>query len=393
MKRLTLLTILLVVVGLTAGALEVKPAFTLSGSATLTWGVDLETGLTGFSNSAAADLTVTLLAADGTDTHAGTGDWYGSITISNVELGFASDEALVAYITGGALGVSAKIVGMGGALAIGVYGAPTVGKDYVAGIEEGTYDDTVVDATETGDVGVFYAGMGTYVSYTINEMLMLGVDIVSDGDWTANTDNAYAAEFEAQVKAAGFTVNLGVNYGFGTTWGGNPVEFGVNVAGPVGPVALWAGFDAMYETAFAFDVGASATLTLANTDTVLLAVYYGDAFDGLDMRFVFTEPAAKGFVDNLDASLTAYVLDVGGTTGLEYEVIFAAGYLMGKLYPHFGLTYGDANDAAAFMTAYVHCDYTLFAAAKTVLFFEWRDIAIIPAFDAGVLAVGVTVTY
>jgi len=41
MKRLTLLTILLVVVGLASGfALEVKPAFSLSGSATLTWGID-----------------------------------------------------------------------------------------------------------------------------------------------------------------------------------------------------------------------------------------------------------------------------------------------------------------------------------------------------------------
>jgi hypothetical protein len=84
MKRLTLLTILLVVVGLTAGALELKPAFTLSGSATLEWGIDLDNMTTGFLNSAAADLTVTLLAADGTDTHAGKDGWYGSITISNV---------------------------------------------------------------------------------------------------------------------------------------------------------------------------------------------------------------------------------------------------------------------------------------------------------------------
>lgn len=393
MKRLTLLTILLVVVGLTAGfALEVKPSFSLSGSGTVQWGVDLESGWTGFKNSYAADLTVTLMAADGSDTHAGKEGWYGSITLSNVEL-YATDGvwALVGDAT-----VAAQIVGMGGNLKIGVYGAPTVGKDYVAGIEEGTYDDTVVDATETGDVGVYYSQKyGTYLSYTVSEALMLGCDVISYEDWTANDTNAYAFEFEAQAKAAGFTVNAGVSYGFGADWAGTPVEFGVNVAGTVGPVALWVGFDGISPT-FAFDVGATATLTLPTTNTLAVGVYYGDAFNGLDLQVAFTEPAAKGLVDNLDAGLTFYLLDVGGTIGMEYEVIFTAGYLMGKAYPHFGLTYGDAanpTDDAAFLSAYAHLDYTLFDAAKTVLSIEWNGVQFIPAVDLGILTIGVTITY
>jgi hypothetical protein len=205
MKRLTLLTILLVVVGLTAGALELKPAFTLSGSATLQWGIDLDSGYTGFKNSAAADLTVTLMAADGTDTHAGTGDWYGSITISNVELGFASDEALAAYITGGALGVSAKIVGLAGALAIGVYSAPDLLIDFVAAIENADVDDTVVDIE--GTLSTDYGQYGTYVSYTLSPALMVGLEVVSENDWTLNAAQAYAVALDVQAKFAPLTIN------------------------------------------------------------------------------------------------------------------------------------------------------------------------------------------
>jgi hypothetical protein len=393
MKRLTLLTILLVVVGLTAGALEVKPAFTLSGAGTLEWGVDLMTMATGFRNTATADLTVTLMAVDGTDTHAGTGDWYGSITISNVELGFASDELLPAYITGGALGVAAKIVGLGGKLAIGVVGAPSLAVDFVGAIENADVTDTVVDV-ET-DLGVDYVGQGTYVSYALSEALMVGFDIVSNNAWTVDDSDAYAMALDVVAKFAPLTITAGVNYGFLPFAGGGVLGMGVQVAADTKAVDAYVGFDASLNGGFAYEVGAGVTFTFMETVTAAFSLVYDDPlFDNLDLKFVLTEPAAKGLVDNLDASLTVYLLDIGGVAGLEYEGIFTAGYLVGKLYPHFGATYGDANNALPFCTVYVHVDYTLFDAAKTVLSLGWNsgDLLLDPA-DMGELVAGVTITY
>ena len=131
MKRLTLLTILLVVLGLTAGfALELKPSFTLSGWAKVEWGIDLNDMSTGFKNSAEGDLSVILFAEDTEDTHKGEGDWYGEITISNIELWWTADEvAGTGTWNADELGFEAKIVGLGGKLAIGVFDNPDLGSN------------------------------------------------------------------------------------------------------------------------------------------------------------------------------------------------------------------------------------------------------------------------
>jgi len=391
MKRLTLLTILLVVVGLTAGfALELKPSFELSGSATLTWGVDLETGYTGFLNEAEADLTLTLLAEDGTAVNSGEGDWYGWIEISDLEL-FWTD----AFGGGGTwnadgLGVSAKIVGLGGALAIGVYDAPDLALDFVTAIESDA--DDVRDDTESDGVGVDYAGFGTYVSYNISEMLMVGLNVVSENDWTLNSAQAYAFGLDVQVKIAPLTIDAGVNYGF--NYASNVLGAGIKVAADLDAIDAWVGFDAQVTGGFAFDVGGGVEATLAEGVTAALDVVYGAAFNDLDIAFVFTEPGDAGLVDGLDASLTVYFLDIADS--MEYEVILEAGYKMGKLYPHFGVTYGDpANptDDPAFLSAFLHCDYDLFEKAPTTLFVEWNDVYFLPSVALGTLTVGVTVSY
>jgi len=396
MKRLTLLTILLVVVGLTAGfALEVKPSFTLSGSGTLQWGYDLDNMGGGFMNSYAADLTVNLLAADGSDTHAGTGDWYGSITISNVEL-YATDGlwALIGDAT-----VAAKIVGMGGDLAIGVYGAPDLALDFVGAIENADVDDTVVDV-ET-DLGTDYGTYGTYLSYTLSEALMVGFEIVSADDWVKDwgndVSNAYAFAFDVQAKFAPLTINAGVNYGVG--YATDPIGVGVKVAADTAMVDAWVGFDGQIGATFLWEAGAGVTFTVLEVVTAAFSVVYDDPlFDNLDVKFVLTEPAAKGLVDNLDATLTVYLLDIASATNdIEYEIIFAAGYLMGKLYPHFGVTFGDASnpvDLDPSLKMYAHVDYTLFDAAKTVLSLAWDSGDLLAATPVmGTVIAGVTITY
>ncbi len=94
MKRLTLLTILLVAVGLASGfSLELKPGFTLTASAKLSWGIDLDTMHTGFKNAETIDAYVWFFKDETTDTHQGEGDWYGVIKVKDLELFWYTNEA------------------------------------------------------------------------------------------------------------------------------------------------------------------------------------------------------------------------------------------------------------------------------------------------------------
>jgi len=127
MKKLTLLTVLLLALGLSMGfGQELKTSATLSGSATATWGIDLKTMDTGFTNSAAAALTLNLIPADQSFTKAGEGAVYGSITISNVEL-YWSDAVLEVFGPADT-DVAAKIVA--GDLSVAIYTFPTFSYAY-----------------------------------------------------------------------------------------------------------------------------------------------------------------------------------------------------------------------------------------------------------------------
>lgn len=390
MKRLTLLTILLVVVGLTAGALEVKPAFTLSGTGTLEWGIDLDNQTTGFKNSATGDLVITLMAADGTDTHAGTGDWYGSISIANVEL-YWTDGAATAGVADA--NVTAKIVGLGGALAIGVVpvagpNGPDLTLDFVPNVEA---DSDATDAVVDNEVDLLtnYDGFGTYVSYSITKDIMVGLEAVSELPWTTNLNNAYALALDVSAKFAPITVAAGFNYGF--NYAATPIGFGVKVSADTAMIDPWVAFDGQSAGAvFTWEVGAGATLTVMETVTATLGALF-DSADNLDLKVVFTEPAAKGLVDNLDASLTVYLLDL--ITALEYEVILAGGYKAGVLYPHFSVTYGDDNAAAATLKAMVGVAIDpLFPLTKLEIHWTSGDLlAATPVL--GTIVAGVTVTY
>jgi hypothetical protein len=285
---------------------------------------------------------------------------------------------------------------MGGKAVIGVSTAPDTGSntDFVAAIEaDSTAADAILDDESGADVDTSYGLYGTYLSYTLSDALMFGLEVVSENDWNLNTNNAYAFAVDVQAKFAPLTINAGVNMGF--EYAANPIGFGLKVAAAVAPISAWVGFDGQYDTAFAWEVGAGVTATLMETVTAALSVVYGDPqFDNLDIKFVFTEPAAKGLVDMLDATLTVYVLDLLGVAGLEYKVALTAGYDTGKLYPHFGVTYGDANDADASLTAFVHVNYDLFEMAPTTLFVQWDSGDLLAATPViGDVTVGVTVAY
>jgi hypothetical protein len=381
MKRLTLLTILLVGVALVAGfAEEVKPTITISGSGSVFWGIDLMNYATGFDNTATASTTLTLAGAAGSK--AGKDGWYGSISISAPSW-VATDTGVLTFT---APATTATIVGMGGKAVIGVSTAPSLALDFVPAIEadSGAADALLEDEAE---IGVTYAGEGTYLSYTMSDALMVGLEVVSENPWTTNVAQAYALALDVQSKFAGFTVNAGVNYGF--NYAANPLGVGAKVAYTHAMITpLWVAFDGQILPTFAWEVGAGAGVTLANAMAASVAAFV-DATN-IDVMVSLTEPLAKGLVDKLEAGVTAYILDLTGV--LEYRVAFTAGYDTGKLYPHVGVTYTDDSLLAATLTAFVHVDYDLFEAAPTTLFVEWNSDDLL-ASALGEFLVGVKVEY
>jgi len=396
MKRLTLLTILLVVVGLTAGfALEVKPSFELSAYGKVEWGIDLNDWSTGFKNTTEADLTVNLFAEDTKDAHQGEGDWYGWIEVSDIELYFASDETLepgdiTLGVLGDDLGVSAKIVGLGGDLAIGVFGDPDLGSnvDFVASIENDEDDDyKVVDDETSGtenDLGVDYTGGGTYVSYNLSEMIMVGLEVVSRLPWddALNTAQEYAGAIDLQVKLAPVTFNAGVNYG---NYAPEVFGAGIKVAADTDMVDGWVGFDSQVTGGFDFEVGGGVTFTLMEGVTADVAVAYGAgvwAFEDVDVKVVLTEPQAAGLLDNFDLTVTGWLLDI--PDDMEWEVIVDGGYKMGVWYPNFTADVGsDANlgdegtetvHVSPFLCLTVGIDYTAIPLTTLGLYYKNNDL-------------------
>jgi len=395
MKRLTLLTILLVVVGLTAGfALDVKPTFSLSGSATLSWGVDLDTGDTGFQNSATATATLSLMADGTTDTHAGKGDFYGSITISGLELYWtATDATLVGTETGDALSVSAIFMAKG--FEFGIYGAPSITGNAVTAIEADAY---TIDETETAlTVGAdFGTTFGTYVKGTFGPVTAK-VKVISNNDWSDDPAvNEYAIGLDGTLTVKPITVGFGVE----ENWVASTTGFYVDLGATVGPVAAYAGFDGqLVASTFAWDADAGATLTLANTDTLAVGVVYGDNFNGLDVKVVFTEQEAKGFVDNLLLTITGLVLDIADDVNdLEYEVDVAGSYKIAlndtqSVTPGFTVVYGsdfETVDTLKF-TAYVSA--SLFPLTTFKVLYTSSDMLVTGDESGNTLVFSATVAY
>jgi hypothetical protein len=406
MKRIALLTVLLLVVGLAAFAVDVKPTVAITGVASVTWGYNLDTGNTGFLNTADSSFRVSFLAEDGTDTHLGTGAMYGSITVSNVELFWNADSAAGAW-TGGLLDadLAAKIVIT--PFEIGVYAAPSLKQDFFGALEDADIPDLVVDKTETtfGMVGSgFKTDYGTWVTATFGPAAVT-LKVVSDGDWnkagtvtgtdtyaqyiadgtevTVNAgdyvDAATGTDIPATTtliahklylkKTAGAAATIqGNNYAFGGEvvltfapltvsaggyYGSTVPSFYGKVALDMAPIVVWGALEANMPTSgLEYGAGGGLTFTITEGTTLAATAWYGDAYQGLDLNVVFTEPGDKGLIPGLDTAITFNLLDLGGAKASEWEVVTATGFKIGLnsdmtnyARPYVNFTYGMANDS------------------------------------------------
>jgi len=419
MKRIALLTVLLLVVGLTAGfAIDVKPTLTLTGTASVWFGYDLDQSSSGFLNTSDASFTLSLLAADGTDTHAGTGAAYGSITLSNIEF-YWTDSGTPVFGPADA-DISAKLVIT--PFEIGVFAAPGMTQDFFGAFEDADAVDLVVDTDETtfgmAGSGLSNTNYGSWITATFGPAAIT-VKVLSNGSYTGTTNvnlnNEYALGAEAVLTFAPLTVSAG---GYMNTIAASTTSFYGKVALDMAPIVAWGAVEVNLPASPAtmeLGGGGGLTFTLVKDTTLAATAWYGDYSNGLDLSVVFTEPEA-GLIPMLDAAVTFNLLDVAdtgaGALNSEYELKLAAGYKLGLnsdasqyARPYLNFTYGSqTNDATGNLATAIpvmnaEVGLQLAVIPLTVFTFKWVSGAALGADLAsnpmllGTIQAGATVTY
>lgn len=331
MKKLSILLIGLLLVSGFAFAQEFDPSVDLSGEASVTWGVDLNTNYTGFQNAASSTLTLTLVPeADATT--GGDDGLYGEITISDFgwENGVADGS------------VTAKIVVDPAEIII--YSEPGFDYDMAPTIDEG--------AVVEGDIAVALTSANTLGGITVSvpvDPITVDLKLASDGDWETNTENDYAIGTDVEVAVDPVTLTLGFTYGYFSA----PI-LGISAKADVSldvveGLDAYVAMDGVQPDAgdFDWDLAAGAALALTEeTDdfdssmfTVDSYVYVGDPDTDLDIVIGIDEVTAGGFVDMLGAGVTVELFDI--LVDLEWNVDVTGEYDTGDVMPYFGFGYGS----------------------------------------------------
>jgi hypothetical protein len=229
MKKITL-AVLAMCLALPVFAVDMEGAtFTVSGNASVTFGVDLESNATGFTNGAAADFVLaftvpTTALSSGMDM----GDVYGEIAFKDIRAEIEENDIVDANI---ALNY-AKIMGENWWLSVV---GPDATVDYENALQNGIIGVAAAWDGQMDNVNNTVASSGGFeVGLTIPDVAAIEVSLFSMTDWTATTDiNAYGMKASAAIKAvAGLTLEAAANLGFGTDVG-STLNDAVGIGGKV----------------------------------------------------------------------------------------------------------------------------------------------------------------
>ena len=323
MKKLVVLLLAFAVAG---AAFAQTPA--LSASSTLSWGVDLDTGYTGFLNSSSVTFSVPFTFTGATSKKGDTG-WWGEIAVKNLYLKISdaqltgNDAALVDWNDKDGDGAidDGEIATLTAFITNGAWKMSVSSKS--------SFDFANADALDDGDVVVALDAdkYGTTVSYSADG-LSFGVTAASKDDWTLNTLNEYSFGANVQVVVDALTVKGQVAYDL---------------------------LDADKELGFtAGAVYAADPLTVSLTsDMLVLGGFDADAL--LDVQFAVME--------GLDAYADAYF----STLDNDVEFLVGADYAKDAL--EAGVAFG-LYDPLTVMSYYfdVYAGYTLAVANATELY-------------------------
>ncbi len=190
MKKLIVLLLALAVAG-AVSAQAAAPAglpYSISGSASVKWGYDLDTKMSGFVNT--PDWTLTIPLVQTTKVGASGKNVYGMIELADLDLSIVNDEAEVPYfdLTGATL--TAKI--FAGNAYVGIYSKPSF-KFANANQIAPYYDANAAYSATSAVIPSVTVDGGVSLGYNLGTMGSAEFRLASLGDYTtANADNNYA---------------------------------------------------------------------------------------------------------------------------------------------------------------------------------------------------------
>jgi len=317
MKKLIVLLLTIAMVG---AVFAQTP--TLSASSTLSWGWDLDTGVTGFANTNKATISV-LFPVDNV-AKKGEAGWWGEIAVKDLYFKISDNQ----LTTGDGLTFTdwndkdGDGVKDSGEYATTLSAKITNGMWALSVSTWNKFDFANADALYDGDVAVKIDAdtAGTSLSYTANG-LTAAVTATSKGDWIANAANEYALGANASYKLSdALTVSGGIAYdAFDAS-----KQFGgtASVAYSAAPLTVSIATDLFYvPTPSSFDADALLTVGYAVMEGLDAEAdaYYSTGDDDVEAKV-----AVDYEVDPIEAGISLGVYDP--ISAIAYDLEIYAGY-------------------------------------------------------------------
>ena len=397
MRKIALLTIPLLVLGLFSLSAEMMLDPTgvtveVSGEATLTWGIDLDTNATGFMSTSSSDLKVTIVPQQSTDTGMmDSDDLYAYIELNDFKWEVNSADGSGKTT---APGVTAKLIM--GAFSIKTFSSPDLAIDYVdptdGDDDNGDDKEDEFPGPDFDDVESDYGGLGLEVSYDLDPV-MLSLGVVSENDWIqdgpadkdkldCHTHDATGAvtackedmtDNQNDENAYAFigTVNLDigedadltakVSYAHEYTSGGiatpasalhDEIGIGARANFNLGDITTHVAFDTAVPSDGAtipWDVGGGVKWNLSEdekshvkTDLMMYSPAGDDSKLYVALSLVEGE-GDEGALEGMGANLSVGLDDAAGDSNWNAKI--GASYKVNDIKPYFNVSFGSAADA------------------------------------------------
>ena len=381
MRKIALLTVPLLVLGLFSVSADVMMGdgitAEVSGNSTLTFGINLNNNASGFTNAMEADLKVTIIPEQTSDTGMmDMDDLYAYIELKDFkwEVAKADDDGHAAAAT--VPSITTKV--FMGPFSITTFSAPTVEVDYV--------DPDDDDDDDVADVGVTHEGSGGLTLGYDLAPITLSLGLVSMADWTDDTEKDAATHTHdddgavvdvEEADAADQTEDANVNNGYailgtvGVDLGdsaelevavayaheyadeGSDIGLGAKATFDLGNIDPHIAFDGAIppdNSSIPWDVEGGITWNLSadeksSFETSLLMYVPAEGDSTVGVSATLTEgDADEGALEGLGAAVTLALNDLTGASS-TWSTEVDAHYLVEGIKPFFMVKFSNADEA------------------------------------------------
>ena len=432
MRKIALLAVPLLILGLVSVSAdpmmaEDGPTAKVSGDATLTWGVDLETNATGFKNEMTSNFEITIYPRQSADTGMmDTDDLYAYIKLKDFKWVANKDAALTT-----APGIEAKLIL--GAFSITTYSKPVIDIDYVDPKDDD--EDGDPGFPDFLDIATEYTGSGGLTLGYMIDPVTLSLGVLSANDWELgeapdkdkldchthaadgtitvckdaipddggvgnkdgnNDENAYAFIGTIGLKI-GDNANLEAGIAYGHEYDSKPIGIGAKATFDLGDIDPHIAFDGSIPedgAGIPWDVGGGIKWNLSadekssfSTDLMMHAPATGDSTVGISATLKEGD-GDDGALEGLGASLTVDLIDLTGETS-TWATTLDAHYKVEGIKPFFMVKFSNADAATTKFTAGI--ELSMIEHLATTLQYKSDDIT--GGSDRGEVTAAVKISY